>query len=98
VVVLVAVVLHQGRTEGYSAARIMRLLGVSRHTLKRWIHYFKKTFPVSDRWKRIRGWIGIELPSDSIPSAPVLLLIERLGSTEGLIRSLQLFSGGADVF
>lgn len=99
VVILVTVILHQGRIEGYSATRIMQLFGVSRHTLKRWIHYFKKTFPVSNRFKRIRGLVGMELPPGSIPSVPVLLLIDRLGSAEeGLIRSLQLFLGGTEVF
>ena len=98
IVILVTVVLQQGRTAGHSAARIMRLVGISRHTLKRWIRYFKKVFPQSNRWKRIRGLIRGRLDTGSIPSAPVLFFIERFGSTEGLVRSLQLFSGGDGVF
>ncbi len=98
VVILVTILLQQKRTEGYSASKLMRLVGVSRHTLKRWIHYFSRIFPLSGRWKRIRGLIGLEMDTSNIPSTPVLLLIERFGYTQGLIKSLLLFSGGADVF
>ena len=44
VVILVAVVLQQRRTEGYSAGKLIQMIGVSRPTLKRWMHYFKKVF------------------------------------------------------
>lgn len=99
IVILVTIVLQQNRTDGYSAGRIMRLVGISRHTLKRWIHYFKEVFPQTRRWKRIRGRIGVEIDIGQIPSAIILFFIEHTGSVEdGLIRSLQLFSGGIDVF
>lgn len=99
VVILVTVVLRQQRTEGYSAGRIMRLVGVSRHTLKRWILYFKDVFPQTGRWKRIRGRIGVEIDMGQIPSAIILFCVEQSASAEaGLIKSLQLFSGGLGVF
>ena len=99
IVILVAVVLKQNRTQGYSAGKIIKMVGISRHTLKRWIHYFKEVFPQSDRWKRIRGRMGVEIDIGQIPSAIILFLIEHTGSAEdGLIRSLYLFSGGADMF
>ena len=99
IVILVTVVLRQQRTQGLSAGKIVQLLGISRHTLKRWIHYFTKIFPASDRWKRISGLTGVAPDTGSIPSTLVLFFIERSGSVEdGLIRSLQLFSGGVDVF
>ena len=98
-VILVTIVLQQKRTEGYSAGKIMKMVGISRHTLKRWIHYFKEVFPQTDRWKRIRGRMGVEISMGQLPSAIILFFIERSGSTEdGLIRSLQLFSGGLGVF
>lgn len=95
VVILVTVVLQQRRSTGYSASRIMRLVGVSRHTLKRWIHYFKTSFPVSSRWHRLRGLIGVNLAKGPVPSTLVSILIKRFGSVEGVIRSLYLFSGGS---
>lgn len=94
-VILVTIVLQQQRTEGYSAGKIVQLFGVSRHTLKRWIHYFSKVFPLSRRWKKLRGLFGEELPPGSIPSTPVLFFIKRFGPTEGLIRPLYLFLGGS---
>jgi len=98
VVILVSVVLQQRRTDGYSAARIMRLVGISRHTLKRWIHYFNEIFPVSRRWQQVRGMLGMDLIRGTIPSSLVLFFIKRFGFTEGLIRSLQLFLGGSEMF
>ena len=99
IVILLTVVLRQQRTQGYSAGKIIKMVGISRHTLKRWIHYFKEVFPETERWKRIRGRIGVEIDMGQIPSAIILFFIERATSVEdGLVRSLQLFSGGADVF
>jgi hypothetical protein len=99
IVILVTVVLQQQRTEGYSAGKIIKMIGISRHTLKRWIQYFKDVFPQTGRWKRIRGRISVEIDIGQIPSAIILFFIERSGSAEnGLISSLQLFSGGVDVF
>ncbi len=98
IVILMTVILQQERTEGYSVGKIIKMVGISRHTLKRWIHYFKEVFPQTERWKRIRGRIGVEIGMGQIPSAMILFFIERSGSVEdGLIRSLQLFSGGADM-
>jgi len=98
IVILVTVILQQKRTEGHSAAKIMRLVGVSRHTLKRWIHYFKEVFPQTVKWKRIRGRLGVDLDMGQIPSAIILFFIERSASVEdGLVRSLQLFSGGTNM-
>ena len=99
IVILVTVVLQQQRTDGYSAGKIIKMVGISRHTLKRWIHYFKDVFPQTGRWKRIRGRIGVEINMGQNPSAIILFFIKRSGSAEdGLIRSLQLFSGDDDMF
>ncbi|MBU2515019.1 hypothetical protein KJ966_27170 [bacterium] len=99
VVILALVTLQQGRREGYSASKLMRLFQVSRHTLKRWMSYFRKDFTLTNRWKRIKGYIGFEVSGDLLPRAIVLLLIERMGSGEqGLITSLQLLLGGEKLF
>jgi len=99
VVILTIMTLQQSRTEGYSAGKIIRLFGISRHTLKRWIFYFKKVFPLSDKWRRISGRIDFEINPNDIPGTLVLFFIEQLESVEeGLIRSLRLFLGGSEVF
>ena len=98
-VILVLVTLRQGRTEGYSAGKLMRLFRISRHTLKRWMLYFKQKFPLTSRYKRIKGLVSSKITDDLLPSALVLLLIERFGSAEvGLVRSLQLLLGGLEMF
>ena len=97
-VILVTIVLQQERTEGYSAGKIMRLIGISRHTLKRWIQYFKDIFPQSAKWKQVRGLLSVGLPPGSIPSVPILLVIERFGYTGGWVKFLQFVSGGTGVF
>ncbi len=99
VVILALVTLQQGRAEGYSAGKLMRLFKISRHTLKRWIRYFRKDFPGTTRWKRIKGYFKFEFPDELLPGGIVRLLIERSGSVErGLIGSLQLLLGGTEMF
>ena len=44
VVILVVMTLKQGRANGYGAGKLTRLFDISRHTLKRWIAYFKQAF------------------------------------------------------
>lgn len=99
VIILALVTLRQGRTEGYSAGKLMRLFDISRHTLKRWMVYFRQNFPLTNRYKRIKGLVGLKIADDLFPSCLVLLLIERFGSAEtGLVRSLQLLLGGPGMF
>lgn len=99
VVILALVTLQQGRIEGYSAGKLMRLVGISRHTLKRWMIYFKQNFPLTNRYKRIKGLVGFKITGNLLPGVLVLLLIERFNSAEiGLVRSLQLLLGGLEMF
>lgn len=99
VVILVMMTLQQGRTDGYSIGRLKRLFGVSRHTLKRWIIYFKQVFPFSHTWQRIKGRIGFEIPPDVLPRALVLYFIKQAESTEkGLTQSVRFLLGGPAMF
>lgn len=99
VVILVIMTLKQRRTEGYSAGKLIQLFGISRHTLKRWIHYFRQHFPFTRRWKQLKGLVGFEISPDLLPGALVLFLIERFESVEeGLIQSLRLLLGGVEMF
>jgi hypothetical protein len=99
VIILALVTLQQGRTGGCSAGKLMRLFGISRHTLKRWMIYFRQKFPLTNRYKRIKGLIGFKNTDDLLPGALVLFLIERFSSAEiGLVRALQLLLGGPAMF
>ncbi|MBU4154401.1 MAG: hypothetical protein KKD63_16145 [Proteobacteria bacterium] len=98
ITILVIMTLQQRRVEGYSAGKLIRLFGISRHTLKRWMIYFKRIFPISNQWKRIKGLICFEISQDPLPGAMVLSLIERFESVErGLIQSLRLLLGGSEM-
>ncbi len=97
-VILVIMTLHQGRITGYGANMLKKEFGVSRLTLKRWILYFKQVFPVSNRWKRIKGRIGVNISYDKLPGDVVLFFIQQLASDHiGLLNSIQFLSGGFEM-
>ena len=99
VVMLVVMTLRQRRTDGYSASKLMKMFGVSRHTLKRWTRYFEEIFPVSSRWKKVSGRIGISISNTGLVAAVVSEFINHSVSMErGLARSVAFLSGGLRVF
>lgn len=95
IVMLVVVTLQQRRTVGYSASKLMKIFGVSRHTLKRWTQYFEDTFPFSSRWKKVKGRISIDVSNTALVAAVVSDFIKHSSSVErGLVLSLAFLSGG----
>ncbi len=98
IAILVIMTLHQRRTEGYGANKLIRLFGISRQTLKRWLTYFSEIFPLSSMWLRIKGHVGIETSNNNLPGVIVLFFIDQSGSVgRGLINSLHFFSGGFEM-
>jgi hypothetical protein len=98
VVILVAMTLQQGRTNGYSAGKLQRLLGISRHTLKRWMIYFTEVFPFSKVWQRIKGRIGFSISHNDLPGAVVLFYVKQSESLEtGVIQALKFLCGGFEM-
>jgi hypothetical protein len=94
-IILVAVTLKQGRTQGYGINKLKEKFNVSRHTLKRWITYFKEVFPVSHRWKEIKGRIGIPVSHDDLPGSVIHFFISQTKNIEfGLINAAKFLSGG----
>jgi hypothetical protein len=53
-VVLLATAILQGLT-GFETDSLCSQLQVSKRTLRRWLLYFKDTFPKSKLWRRLRG-------------------------------------------
>ena len=99
VFILIVVTLRQRRTDSYSASKLMKMFGVSRHTLKRWIHYFEEVFPLSSRWKKVKGRIGAGVSNTVLVNAVVSDFIKHSASVErGLISCLAFLSGGLMVF
>ena len=94
IIVLVATTLKQNRSSGFSANRIKKLFGVSRHTLKRWVFYFNQIFPVSDIWKKCQGRINLYFPKKDLPVGVFsLFMSQSLSEGEGIIKTLLFLSG-----
>jgi hypothetical protein len=93
-VVVVAIALHQQRSEGYTARKIMDLFGMTLLTFRRWLAFFRSTFPHTPTWQRLRGLLIPPIAAEAIP----LGLLERLrlnrdGPETALVRCLRLLSG-----
>jgi len=95
-VILVAVALR--RNKGYSINKLKEKFNVSRHTIKRWITYFKEAFPDSHRWKKIKGQIGIPISHDDLPGTVIHFFIRHSKNTWfGLINAIKFLSGGFEM-
>jgi hypothetical protein len=70
-VVLLVVVLRQGRAEGSSANALRRRYGVSRKTLKRWVAWFRDAFRSSATWQRVRGRVPADVADAELPKSVV---------------------------
>lgn len=72
--------------------------GISRHTIKRWLAFFRDTFPASQTWRLLRGRISAcvrnrNLPSDLIHHCRTL----KSTAKDALIASLMFLSGGSKI-
>jgi hypothetical protein len=55
------------------------MVGVTRPTLTRWLHYFQELFPLSDNWRRLSA--HLMPPVD--PQTLAAQLIERFAASRG---------------
>lgn len=93
-VVVVATALRQQRKEGASVRKIMNLFGITLSTFKRWLAYFRSTFPQTSTWQKLRGLLMPPVAAEAIP----LGVLERLGLTRdgpepAVVRCLRLLAG-----
>lgn len=93
-VVVLVTALRQQRDTGYSARKIMDLFGIYPSTLRRWMAFFRSTFPHTSAWQRLRGLLIPPVPAETIPFG----VLERLGLTRdgpetALVRCLRLLAG-----
>ena len=93
-VVVVVTALRQQRETGYGVRKIMNLFGIAISTLRRWLAFFRSTFPHTATWQKLRGLLIPPLASETIP----LGLLERLGLNRdgpetALPRCLRLLAG-----
>lgn len=82
---------------GFFGNRFMGLVfetGISRHTLKRWVQYFKDTFPASSLWRKLRGQVPACVSNTHLPSSLVnFYLTLKTNAAKALIASLTFLSG-----
>jgi hypothetical protein len=78
-VILVLVVLRQGRDRGYAVEKLTRLSGVTRPTLRRWMHYFREIFPETSIWKLLSGKLLPPVSAEELPGGLLtrFILISR---------------------
>lgn len=74
---LVISALRQGG--GYTVRRLDHLFAISRSTLERWQRYFRKIFPASHGWQRLRGRLLPAIVPQDLPWG----LIERFLQPRG---------------
>ena len=75
-VILVVVALRQHRTEGASIGKLVRLFGISRKTITRWIRYFQEIFCSGPTWRRVRGLVPATVGNEHLPGDLLFYLIE----------------------
>jgi hypothetical protein len=93
-VIVLVMALRQQRDTGYSARKVMDLFGIYPSTLRRWLAFFRSTFPLTSTWPRLCGLLIPPVPAEAIPFG----LLERLGLTRdgpetALVRCLRLLAG-----
>jgi hypothetical protein len=78
-VILVVTALRQHRPHTYTLARLQAMVGVTRPTLTRWLHYFRKIFPFSDSWRRLSAHLMPPVDPKALPAQ----LVERFVASRG---------------
>jgi len=66
-VILVVMALRQNRPKSAGTIELMRMFGMSRKTLFRWIGYFQEIFPSSAQWQRLRGNVHASVKNSDLP-------------------------------
>jgi len=79
---LVIMALRQGRDQGYTIERLKVLFGVTRPTLRRWMRYFRETFPCSPFWKWLSGRLSPPVPVEQLPRGLLERFIRICGEPE----------------
>jgi len=93
-VILLAVMLAQGRTEGTAVRKAMALSGADRRTVKRWIEDFRWRFPASPGWRRLRGQVDASVRDEDLPGGLVRRFLDAsVTEWAGLAACLRFLSG-----
>lgn len=95
VVILVVLALRQRRTKGASFRKLKDLFGVTRLTVLRWMEYYRKEFPQSERWQRQRGMVDTRVREDDLPTGLLEHYIRNsAGEDDGVVGCLRFLATG----
>jgi len=87
--------LRQSRPDGASARKLKRLFGVTRPTIIRWMIYFREHFPISEKWRQIRGRVGHQVKDNELPGGLVSYFYKHSATNkEGMVNCLRLLATG----
>ena len=92
---LIAMALRQWRPGGWTAHKVMLMLGIPAKTLSRWSRYWRETFPTTDLWKRLRGKVPPAVADTELPGALLTLFLSQSPTQEAaLVRCLRFLATG----
>jgi len=94
-VILVVMALRQNRPESAGTGELMRMFGMTRKTLFRWISYFREAFPSSAQWQKLRGRVHSSIRDRELPGDLLRYFIRYTDSAEaGLVGCLRFLATG----
>ena len=92
-VILVVMALRQGRTTGFSINKIVKMFGIDRKTVCRWIVYFREQFPRTNRWRVLRGRLSAHVQDGSLPTGLLEYFFDHFRSHAiGLVACLRFLA------
>ncbi len=95
VVILLLLTLRQNKPQEYSKASLMRMVGVSRKSINRWLQYFRDIFPQSNLWKTVRGVVVSTVQNHKLPGSLTGYYLQHSQTTEkAVISTLRLLATG----
>ncbi len=98
-VILVVMTLAQGRLCGASVAKLARMFSISRHTIKRWITWFRDEFPQTVQWHRLRGRVASTVSNNKLPGSLVSHFLNYYKTSEkALVECLAFLARGSTGF
>lgn len=94
-VILVVMALRQNRPKSAGTLELMRMFGMSRKTLFRWISHFRETFPSSAQWQNLRGKVHASVRNSELPGDLLRYFIGYANSAkDGLVGCLRFLATG----
>ncbi len=97
-VILTIVSDWQNKIQNMTISKLAGKMGISRNTLKRWLHFFQNIFPVSTQWKKIRGCVSAIVKNDRLPGSLINSYLKQQSNIEkALISCLKFLSQGSEI-